>query len=94
MSKQLTWHIAADETATHTVTYTLHRFSGRMKVTINGEEYVLSAGFLSLKAARRETFRLVGSDGEAEQAILSVDKKGRATLLFRAKTVDPEPTSA
>lgn len=93
MSKQLTWQVVADETTTHTVTYTLSRFTGRMLVTVNGDEYRLSAGFLSLHAARRETFRLVGEDGEAEQAILVVDKHGNATLLFRAKMVEPVASS-
>ena len=39
---------------------------------------------------RREPFRVVDADGEAEQAILVVDKKGRAKLIFRAKEVAPE----
>ena len=59
-------------------------------VTLDEDEYVLSAGFLSLKAARREPFRIVDEDGEAEQAILAVDKKGRASLIFRAKEVAAE----
>ncbi len=88
--KQTTWRIANEDGTTHTVTYALSRLTGRMTVTVNGDAFTLSAGFLSLKAARREPFRLVGMDGEAEQAILVVDKKGRATLLFRAQTVEEE----
>ncbi len=86
--KQTTWRIPNEDGTTHTVTYALSRLTGRMTVTVNGDAFTLSAGFLSLKAARREPFRLVGMDGEAEQAILVVDKKGRATLLFRAQTVE------
>ncbi len=87
--KNRTWQIHTEDT-THTVSYALSRLTGRMTVTVDGDAYVLSAGFLSLRAARREPFRLVGADGEAEQAILVVDKRGEATLLFRAKPVEPE----
>ncbi len=83
-----TWHIQTEDTA-HTVTYALNRITGRTRVSVDGDAFTLSAGFLSLKAARREPFRIVGADGEAEQAVLVVDKKGRASLLFRAKVVTP-----
>ena len=89
MAKTVTWKITT-ENAEHTVTYSLNKLTGKMTVSLDGDEFVLSAGFLSLEAARREPFRIVDGDGEAEQAILAVDKKGKATLLFRAKTVDPE----
>ncbi|MBO5512734.1 MAG: hypothetical protein J6B24_13460 [Clostridia bacterium] len=89
MAKTITWRIPAEE-PTHTVTYSLNKFTGKMTVTLDGDEFILSAGFLSLKAARREPFRIVDGEGEAEQAILVVDQKGRATLLFRAKEVAPE----
>ena len=82
------WKIQAED-STHTVTYALQRLTGRMTVSLDGDEFSLSAGFLSLKAARREPFRIVGADGEAEQAILVVDQKGKATLLFRGKAVEP-----
>ena len=89
MAKTVTWRIPT-EAPTHTVTYSLNKFTGKMTVTLDGDEYTLSAGFLSLKAARREPFRIVDEEGEAEQAILVVDKKGRASLLFRAKEVVSE----
>ena len=89
MAKITTWKITT-ETAEHTVTYSLNKFTGKMTVTLDGEAFDLSAGFLSLKAARREPFRIVDGDGEAEQAILTVDKKGKASLIFRAKEVVPE----
>ena len=86
MAKTTIWRIS-DGAVTHTVTYSLNKFTGRMTVTLDGDEFLLSAGFLSLKAARREPFRIVDADGEAEQAVLVVDKKGRANLIFRAKEV-------
>ena len=86
MAKKTVWQIQTEDIQ-HTVTYTLHKFTGRMTVTLDEDEFHLSAGFLSLKAARREPFRIVGADGEAEQAILAVNKKGQAKLLFRAKEV-------
>ena len=89
MAKITTWKITT-ETAEHTVTYSLNKFTGKMTVSLDGEVFDLSAGFLSLKAARREPFRIVDGDGEAEQAVLTVDKKGRASLLFRAKIIEPE----
>ena len=89
MAKTTTWRIAT-EACEHTITYSLNKFSGRMTVTLDGDEFALSAGFLSMKAARREPFRIVDEEGEAEQAVLVVDKKGRASLLFRAKEVQPE----
>ncbi|MBR6782453.1 MAG: hypothetical protein IKM33_04575 [Clostridia bacterium] len=89
MAKITTWKITT-ETAEHTVTYSLNKLTGRMTVTLDGEAFDLSAGFLALKAARREPFRIVDAEGEAEQAVLVVDKKGRASLLFRAKTVEVE----
>ena len=89
MAKVTTWRIPA-EAPTHTVTYSLNKFTGRMTITLDGDEFTLSAGFLSLKAARREPFRIMDEEGEAEQAILVVDKKGRASLIFRAKEVAAE----
>ena len=89
MAKITTWRIATEDSE-HTITYSLNKFTGRMTVTLDGDEFVLSAGFLSLKAARREPFRIVDTDGEAEQAVLVVDKKGRASLIFRAKEILPE----
>ena len=89
MAKTTVWRIPAEE-PTHTVTYSLNKFTGKMTVTLDGDEFTLSAGFLSLKAARREPFRIVDEEGEAEQAVLVVDQKGRASLLFRAKEVTPE----
>ena len=89
MAKTVTWRIPT-EAPTHTVTYSLNKFTGRMTVSLDGDEFTLSAGFLSLRAARREPFRIVDEEGEAEQAILVVDKKGRASLLFRAKEVVSE----
>ena len=89
MAKTVTWRIPT-EAPTHTVTYSLNKFTGRMTVSLDGDEFTLSAGFLSLKAARREPFRIVDEEGEAEQAILVVDKKGRASLIFRAKEVAAE----
>ncbi|MBP3667039.1 MAG: hypothetical protein J6K29_08310 [Clostridia bacterium] len=89
MAKTITWRIPAEE-PTHTITYSLNRFTGKMTVTLDGDEFTLSAGFLSLKAARREPFRILDEEGEAEQAILVVDQKGRASLIFRAKEVLPE----
>ena len=89
MAKITTWRIAT-ETAEHVVTYSLNKFTGKMTVTLDGDEFVLSAGFLSLRAARREPFRIVDADGEAEQAVLVVDKKGRASLIFRTKEVVAE----
>ncbi len=86
---QATWSIQTEDTA-HTVSYTLSRLTGRMTVTVDGDAFTLSAGLFALKAARREPFRLVGADGEAEQAVLVVDKKGRATLLFRARAIEPQ----
>ncbi len=88
LMKSTAWQIRTEDT-THTVTYTLALLSGRMTVTVDGDTFVLSAGFLSLRAARREPFRLVSPDGEPEQAILVVDKKGRPALLFRAREVAP-----
>ena len=89
MSKTTVWRIRTEDSE-HSITYSLKKMTGRMTVTLDGDEFVLSAGFLSLKAARREPFRIVGADGEAEQAILVVDQKGKARLLFRAKEIPAE----
>ncbi len=89
MAKTTTWRIATEDSE-HIITYSLNKFTGRMTVTLDGDEFALSAGFLSLGAARREPFRIVGADGEAEQAVLVVDKRGRASLWFRAKEVQAE----
>lgn len=89
MAIRKTWRIPTEDGG-HTVTYSLSRLTGRMTVTLDGDEFHLSAGFLSLKAARREPFRIVGAEGEAEQAVLVVDQKGNPSLLFRAQTVEAE----
>ena len=90
MAQATTWRIAT-EGSEHIITYALKKFMGRMTITLDGDAFTLPAGFLSLKAARREPFRIVDADGEAEQAVLVVDKKGRVSLLFRGKEVLPEP---
>jgi hypothetical protein len=72
------WKINADE-AVCDITYSFSRFGG-MTVGIDGENFKLPTGFLGLKAAKREIFR-VGD----EQAILVVDRKGKAKLLFRGE---------
>ncbi len=90
--KTTTWRIENENGTAHTVTYTLSRFTGRMSVSVNGDSFTLSAGFLSLGAARREPFRLVDTDGEAEQAVLVVDKHGKPALIFRGETVAPSET--
>ncbi len=77
-----------EDGTTHTVTYALSRLTGRIRMTVDGDEFKLPAGFLGLKAKRREPFRLVSMDGEAEQAILVVDGKGDASLIFRTQTVE------
>lgn len=79
--KQKTWSVAVDDT-THTVAYTFARIKGKMTVTIDGDSFDLPAGFLGLKVARREIFRL----GD-EQAVLTVNKKGDAELIFRGENV-------
>ncbi|MBE6557445.1 MAG: hypothetical protein E7661_00275 [Ruminococcaceae bacterium] len=79
--KQKNWSVAVDDT-THTVGYTFARLKGKITVTIDGDSFDLPAGFLGLKVSRREIFRL----GD-EQAILAVDKKGNAELIFRGENV-------
>lgn len=79
--KQKAWSVTVDDTP-HTVTYAFARLKGRITVSIDGDSFDLPAGFLGLKAARREIFRL----GD-EQAILAVDGKGNAELIFRGESV-------
>ncbi len=86
--KPTVWYLQTDQ-VTHTVTYTLSRLRGRMTVTVDDDRFTLPAGLFGLSSARREPFRVVDAAGEAEQAVLAVDKHGRATLLFRAKAVPP-----
>ena len=63
MAKTTVWRIPAEEPV-HTVTYSLNKFTGKMTVTLDGDEFILSAGFLSLKAARREPFRIMDEEGD------------------------------
>ena len=93
MATTTVWRICTedgDTSAAHTVTYSLNRMTGRMTVTLDGEAFTLSAGPLAVNAARREPFRVLSSDGEAEQAVLVVDKRGRASLLFRGEMLPCE----
>ena len=92
MAKITLWRIQTED-AEHIVTYSQNRLSGHVTVTLDGEEYSLSAGPLSLRAARREPFRIVGPDGDAEQAVLVVDKQGHPSLLFRSQEVPFEEKS-
>ena len=89
MAKTTIWHIYTED-AEHTVTYSLNRISGRMTVTLDGDAYTLSGGPFALKAARREPFRIVSPDGEAEMALLVIDSKGQASLLFRSEEIPCE----
>ena len=82
--KATTWLIQTEE-ENHRVSYAFSRLKGRITVTIDGDAFDLPAGFLGIHPARREIFRL----GD-EQAVLVVDGKGNAKLLFRAAEVTPE----
>ena len=82
--KLTTWHMQVEE-ETHEVSYQFARMKGKITVTIDGDSFDLPAGFLGLSPQKREIFRL----GD-EQAVLVVDKKGGATLLFRGQPVSPD----
>lgn len=82
--KRVIWRVQAEE-ETHVVSYMFARLRGKITVTIDGESFDLPAGFFGLGAAKREIFRL----GD-EQAVLVVDKKGSAQLLFQGATVPPD----
>ena len=90
MAKTIRWRIRMEDGTDHVVTYTQNRFTGRVTVTLNEDIYLLSAGFLSLKSARREPFRVVSSEGEAEQALLTVDKRGKPALIYGGREVPQE----
>lgn len=78
--KRQSWKIESDGATCH-VSYTFSRTRG-ISVSIDGEEFKLPVGFLGLKAARREIFRACD-----EQAILVVDKRGHAKLLFGGEEI-------
>ncbi len=77
----VTWQIETEDGA-HTVSYRFNRWKGRMYVTVDGDEFELPAGFLGLRAARREMFR-IGDEG----AELVVTRGGKATVLYRGREV-------
>ena len=79
----VTWQIETEDGA-HTVSYRMNRWKGRMYVTVDGDEFELPAGFLGLRAARREMFR-IGDEG----AELVVTRGGKATVLYRGREVPP-----
>ena len=81
--KSVIWRVQVEE-ETHVVSYAFARLKGKVTVDIDGESFDLPAGFLGLGVAKREIFRL----GD-EQAVLVVDKKGSAQLLFRGVPVPP-----
>ena len=71
MAKKQYFHITLDGVA-HEIIYTRPPFSRRVTVEIDGERYELPRG------RREEPFRL----GD-EQAILCIDRKGRASIRTR-----------
>ena len=79
----VTWQMETED-GTHTVSYRFNRLKGRMYVTVDGDEFELPAGFLGLRAARREMFR-IGDEG----AELVVTRGGRASVLYRGREVLP-----
>ena len=79
----VTWQIQTED-GTHTVSYRFSRLKGRMYVTVDGDEFELPAGFLGLRAARREMFR-IGDEG----AELAVTRSGKASILYRGREVPP-----
>ena len=81
--KRMTWNVHTEE-ENHRVDYAFSRLKGKVTVTIDGDAFDLPAGFLGTRPSRREIFRL----GD-EQAVLVVDGKGNAKLLFRAAEVAP-----
>ena len=85
MSRQQAWDVILEDEK-HEVTYEFLRSKGRMTVSIDGESFDIPCGWLGCKAARREPFRL----GD-EQAVLTVDKHGRATLIVDGEAVAEKP---
>ena len=81
MSRKQVWKVTVDSEE-HTVESVFARAKGRMTVTIDGDSFDIPCGFLGCKVARREPFRL----GDY-QAILAVDRHGRATLIVDGDTV-------
>lgn len=71
MAKKQQFHITLDGVE-HEVIYTRPTFGRRVFIEIDGERYGLPRG------AREEPFRL----GD-EQAILCIDRKGRASIRTR-----------
>ena len=79
-----TWTVMEDD-VTHKVEYLCNPFTGNITVTIDGESFALKSKFLFFGLARREMFRV----GDT-QALLVVNRGGRAQVLIKGKPIDQD----
>ena len=75
MSKRLNWDIKLEESE-HKVSLVYSMLTGKAVVTIDGDEFDISVGFLKLRGTS-QVFRL----GE-KQAILDFPKKGKPDVVI------------
>ena len=62
----------------HIIGYSYSALSGKTKLTVNGDEFVVKGKPFGIGVYRREMI-IIG----ASQAVLDVDKKGRAKIVCR-----------
>lgn len=75
MAKKLTWDIKTEETE-HKVELVYSMLSGKAIVTIDGDEFDISVGFMKLRGTN-QVFKL-GEDA----AILDFPKKGEPNVII------------
>ena len=76
--KSQKWNIETGENETHTVEYSYSFFTGRSILRVDGDSFSVRGNPFKIKIARRELILV----GEA-QAILDIDKNGKATLILK-----------
>ena len=62
----------------HTVGYFYNKLTGKTKLVVDGDEFVVSGKIFGIGVCRREMIIIGGS-----QAVLDIDKKGRAKIICR-----------
>lgn len=70
--------LVTKEEGQHTVGYQYSKLTGKTKLTVDKDEFVVGGKILGIGVCRREMIIIGGS-----QAVLDIDKKGRAKIVCR-----------
>ena len=76
--KSQKWMVTTEDNDIHTVEYSYSFFTGKYVLKVDGDSFAVQGLPFKIKIARREIILVGGM-----QAVLEVDKKGKAALTLK-----------